>query len=157
MKTLILHSGVLTLSILIFGTAFAQETGVPDSTSPFFLDTNYLNAVNDHPNDSIYDFTDVEASFKGGDVAFREYMWDHFDYPKEALKNNEQGRVYVVFVVEIDGAITGVNVMRGGVTELLNNAAMKLVREMPNWNSAEINGIRVRSRCRLPIRYRSCS
>lgn len=142
MKILILNSGILAL--FVFGTVFAQETRMPDSsTSPVHVD-------------SIFDFPDVEAEFKGGKGSFIKYIQENFHYPEEALKNDDQGRIYVTFVVEIDGSITGVDVMRGGLTNVLNYAAMKLVGEMPNWNPAQVNGEFVRSRCRLPITYRNC-
>ena len=144
MKEMIIKSGIITVCLMVLGTAFAQETDTLDSsTLPLNLNT-------------IYDFPDVDAEFKGGAVSYREYIWANFHYPEEALKYDDQGRIYLTFIVEIDGSITGVEVMRSGLTEALNNAALKLVRDMPNWSPAQMNGEFVRSRCRLPITYRNC-
>ncbi|MFK7787776.1 MAG: energy transducer TonB [Crocinitomicaceae bacterium] len=101
----------------------------------------------------IVDFPDVEAAFPGGAAAMKKWIQENVQYPEIARELGDQGRVYVTFVVEPDGAITGVDVMRGGITPELNREAKRLVRNMPKWAPGEVKGKAVRARCRLPITF----
>ena len=62
----------------------------------------------------------------------------------------DQGRVFLSFVVEPDGKITNIVVERG-VTRELDREAKRVVRKMPKWSAGEASGKKVRTRCRLPI------
>lgn len=98
----------------------------------------------------IIDFPDVEAEFPGGIKAMQQYIIDNVKYPVEAIEKGVQGKVYLSFVVEIDGSLTDVKVERG-VSPELNNEAKRLVSGMPNWSPGEAGGKKMRTRCRLPI------
>ncbi len=101
----------------------------------------------------IVDFPDVEAAFPGGAAAMKKWIQQNVVYPEISRELGDQGRVYVTFVVEPNGSITGVGVMRGGVTDELNREAKRLVRNMPKWEAGEVKGAKVRARCRLPITF----
>ena len=101
----------------------------------------------------IVDFPDVEATFPGGAAAMKMWIQKNVQYPEISRELGDQGRVYVTFVVEPDGSITGIDVMRGGVTDELNREAKRLVRNMPKWDAGEVKGAKVRARCRLPITF----
>jgi protein TonB len=101
----------------------------------------------------IVDFPDVEAAFPGGAAAMKKWIQENVQYPEISRELGDQGRVYVTFVVEPDGSITGVDVMRGGITPELNREAKRLVRNMPKWAPGEVKGKPVRARCRLPITF----
>ena len=105
------------------------------------------------PPAEIVDFPDVEAAFPGGAAAMKKWIQENVQYPEISRELGDQGRVYVTFVVEPDGKITGVDVMRGGVTPELNREAKRLVRNMPKWDPGEVKGQAVRARCRLPITF----
>lgn len=101
----------------------------------------------------IIEFPDTDASFPGGSAAMKKWIDAHLQYPEISRELGDQGRVYITFVVEPDGSITGVDVMRGGITPELNREAKRLVRTMPKWVPGEANGQKVRARCRLPITF----
>jgi TonB family protein len=65
---------------------------------------------------------------------------------------NEQGRVYLSFVVETDGSITNIAIERGVSTDL-DKEAKRLLRNMPAWSPGEAKGKKSRTRCRLPINF----
>jgi len=65
---------------------------------------------------------------------------------------NEQGKVYVSFIVEKDGRITNIEIQRG-VSDDLNKEAKRVVRNMPDWTPGESSGKRVRTKCSLPINF----
>lgn len=98
----------------------------------------------------IIDFPDVEAGFPGGAAEMQRWINANIQYPQTAIEMNEQGRVYLKFVVEPDGSISNVEVERG-VSEDLDKEAKRVVRKMPNWVPGEAGGKKVRTRCRLPI------
>ena len=102
--------------------------------------------------EEIIDFPDVEAGFPGGAAAMQQWIGENVQYPQTAIEMNEQGRVYLSFVVESDGSIGGIQVERG-VSPDLDREAKRLLRQMPKWTAGEAGGRKVRTRCRLPINF----
>lgn len=100
----------------------------------------------------VVEFPDVEASFPGGAAAMKQWIQQNVQYPEISRELGDQGRVYVSFVVETDGSITGIDIPRSLTTEL-DREAKRLVREMPKWTPGSVKGESVRSRCRLPITF----
>lgn len=100
----------------------------------------------------VVDFPDVEAQFPGGAVAMMKWINDNVKYPQTSIEMNEQGRVFLSFVVEADGSISNVKVERG-ISPDLDREAKRIIRSMPNWTPGESAGRVVRARCRLPINF----
>ena len=100
----------------------------------------------------IVEFPDVEAGFPGGPAAMMKWINDNVKYPQTSIEMNEQGRVFLSFVVEKDGSITNVKVERG-ISIDLDREAKRVVRNMPKWIPGESAGRAVRARCRLPINF----
>lgn len=90
------------------------------------------------------------ASFPGGNDALAKYLQTNVSYPDEALKNNEFGKVFVSFIVDVDGSIKEVKVAKG-VSSSLDAEALRVVRSMPNWTPAMTDGKAVKSSFSLPI------
>ncbi len=93
-----------------------------------------------------------EAEFPGGASVMQRFIANFIDYPVEALEMGDQGRVYLAFIIELDGSISEIKVMRG-VTEELDNEAKNLIRLMPKWLPGYCNGRPVRTRVSLPINF----
>ena len=100
-------------------------------------------------------FTVVEQMpmFPGGDPALMGYLRDNIHYPTVAAENGVQGRVVVGFVVERDGSITDVNVLRS-VDPSLDREAMRVVKSMPRWQPGKQNGSAVRVKYQVPVSFR---
>ena len=100
-------------------------------------------------------FTVVEQMplFPGGDAALMGYLRDNIHYPTVAAENGVQGRVVVGFVVERDGSITDVNVLRS-VDPSLDREAMRVVKSMPKWTPGKQNGSAVRVKYQVPVTFR---
>lgn len=98
----------------------------------------------------IIDFPDVEAAFPGGAAALQSFIVNNIQYPETSIDMDEQGKVYLSFVVGADGAISQVKVERG-VSKDLDREAKRVVRSMPKWVPGEAGGKKVATRCRLPI------
>ena len=100
-------------------------------------------------------FTVVEQMpmYPGGDAALMGYLRDNIKYPTVAAENGVQGRVVVGFVVERDGSMTDVNILRG-VDPSLDREAMRVVKSMPRWNPGKQNGSAVRVKYQVPVSFR---
>ena len=100
-------------------------------------------------------FTVVEQMpmFPGGDAALMQYLSQNIHYPAVAAENGVQGRVVVGFVVERDGSITDVNVLRS-VDPSLDKEAVRVVKSMPKWNPGKQNGSAVRVKYQVPVSFR---
>ena len=91
--------------------------------------------------------------FPGGDAALMSYLANNIHYPTVAAENGVQGRVVVGFVVERDGSITDVSVLRG-VDPSLDREAMRVVKSMPRWTPGKQNGSAVRVKYQVPVAFR---
>ena len=92
------------------------------------------------------------AEYPGGMPALREFLAANCHYPKEAQEKGRQGVVMLEFVVEKDGTISTITVLRG-VCEALDEEAIRVVRAMPKWKPGENNGQPCRSYFQLPITF----
>lgn len=100
--------------------------------------------------EEVFVFVEENPSFPGGDEKRIEFMKNNIKYPQLAKDNNITGRVFLKFVVEKDGSITNVRVVRdigGGCGE----EAMRVVKAMPKWNPGKQRGQPVRTEFNLPV------
>ena len=94
----------------------------------------------------------VRAEFPGGMAELRKYLFDSCQYPESARQAGWQGVVMLEFVVEKDGRIGQVNVLRS-VCPALDEEAIRVVKGMPKWKAGENNGQKCRSFFQLPITF----
>ena len=108
-----------------------------------------------HVDEETKIFTVVEQMpmYPGGYGALMGYLRDNIKYPTVAAENGVQGRVVVGFVVERDGSITDVKILRG-VDPSLDREAMRVVKSMPRWNPGKQNGSAVRVKYQVPVSFR---
>ncbi|MCJ8291800.1 MAG: energy transducer TonB [Crocinitomicaceae bacterium] len=102
--------------------------------------------------EEIVELAEVEAIFPGGNEAMMKFISDNVKYPEIDRGLGNQGRVYVRFVVEKDGSLSNLKIMRG-VSETIDREAKRVIRLMPKWTPGEIRGKAVRSRSLLPIKF----
>ncbi|MBQ7471406.1 MAG: energy transducer TonB [Prevotella sp.] len=98
----------------------------------------------------IFDVVEQQPQFPGN---LNQYLRDHINYPTIAQENGIQGKVIVQFVVERDGSITQVNVIRG-VDPSLDKEAVRVVKSMPKWTPGKQNGQAVRVKFTLPVNFK---
>ncbi|MET3978417.1 TonB family protein [Mucilaginibacter sp. UYP25] len=99
-------------------------------------------------------FTAVEQSpnFPGGDGAFGKWLSQNVKYPKDARDKNIQGRVILTFIVEKDGSLTGVKILRG-VSDDIDKESLRVMGNSPAWKPGIQNGRVVRVAYSLPINF----
>jgi TonB family protein len=83
----------------------------------------------------------------------REWVYQYLKYPGSALQQGIQGTVMVEFVIEKDGKVTGVRVLKG-VSEELDAEAVKVISASPKWKPGKVSGNKVRSSISLPVEFR---
>lgn len=99
----------------------------------------------------IFEVVEQQPQFPGGSV--NGWLADHIKYPVVAAENGISGRVVVQFVVERDGSVSQVRVVRG-VDPSLDKEAQRVISSMPKWIPGKQNGQAVRSRFTVPVTFR---
>ena len=100
-------------------------------------------------------FTIVEEmpSYPGGDQKMYEYLGKNIKYPQIARESSIQGRVFVNFVVEPDGSVSNVKVLRG-IGGGCDEEAVRVVKSMPKWKAGKQRGKAVRVSYTLPVVFK---
>ena len=101
----------------------------------------------------VFDVVEVMPSFPGGQGALFEWLSKNIKYPVVAEENGVQGRVIVTFVVERNGSITDVQVVKS-VDPSLDKEAVRVVKAMPHWIPGKQNGSAVRVKFTVPVTFR---
>ena len=100
-----------------------------------------------------FDFVSEKPTFPGGEYKLLKFINATREYPQEAYDNNIQGRVVCSFIVECNGTISHLQILKG-VEESLNNEAIRIIEKMPKWIPGRVNGLPVPVRVIYPIVFR---
>ena len=103
--------------------------------------------------EEIFVVVEDQPEFPGGMSALMKFLGDNIRYPVIAQENGIQGRVITNFVVERDGSITDVQVVRGQDPSL-DKEAVRVIKTMPKWKPGQQRGKAVRVRFTLPVVFR---
>jgi periplasmic protein TonB len=90
--------------------------------------------------------------YPGGEAALYKYLAENIKYPQMAKESGIQGRVFVTFVVERDGKVTDVRVLRG-IGGGCDEEAIRVVQGMPKWTPGKQRGKSVRVQYNLPVKF----
>ena len=131
-----------------------QEVVVTSKTPPNVeaKETNDTEAPNLETKEDIFLVVETMPKFPGGEKAMYTYIAKNVKYPAKAKQEGTQGRVFVTFVVEKDGSISEVALLRG-VSEELDQEALRVIKSMPKWTPGEQSGKPVRVQYRMPIKF----
>ena len=141
-KCLLFAISALVLLVIVVAPVRANAQDKRGKTTQTHKDTT--------TDDKIYEVCEQMPIFEGGDAALMKYLTDSVKYPELAKKHGVQGRVVIGFIVEKDGSLTNVKVLRA-VDRALDAEALRVVKGMPKWIPGRHNGQRVRVRHLLPI------
>ncbi len=100
----------------------------------------------------VYTVVDKQPLFPGGQKAFRQYIKANQNYPEAAKKAGLSGRVFIAFIVNTDGSIQNVELLKG-IGMGCDEEAIRLVKRMPNWIHGKLDGKIVRVKYNLPIAF----
>ncbi len=101
----------------------------------------------------IFMVVEQQPEFEGGYEAMMNFIRKNMRYPASARRMGIDGTVYVSFVVEKDGSINDVSVLRG-ISADCDKEAVRVVQAMPNWKAGKQNGKPVRVKFNLPIKFK---
>ncbi len=99
------------------------------------------------------DFVENPPSYPGGEKACMDFFRKNLKYPKKAQKLGIQGTVFISFVVEKDGKLSDVKVVRG-IGGGCDEEALRVVKKMPKWNPGKQKGETVSVKFTIPVRFR---
>lgn len=102
--------------------------------------------------ETIFTAVEQQPEFPGGVREMMKYLGTNLKYPPAAQRANISGRVFLKFVVEPDGSIGGISVLKG-IGFGCDEEAIRVVKSMPKWNPGRQNGQNVRVYFTLPVSY----
>ena len=141
-KCLLFVVSALILLVIVIAPARANAQDKREKTTQTRKDTA--------TDDKVYEVCEQMPIFEGGDAALLKYLRENLKYPDNTKDRGVQGRLVIGFIVEKDGSLTDVKVLRP-VDIDLDAEVLRLVKGMPKWIPGRHNGQRVRVRYLLPI------
>ena len=103
-------------------------------------------------NDQIFDVVEQMPEYPGGMQALFEFLKENIKYPEDAQKQKVEGRVLAKFVVETDGSISNIEVVKHAFPSL-DAEAVRVIQAMPNWTPGKQKGQAVRVKYVVPINF----
>jgi hypothetical protein len=119
-----------------------------------FIDSTCVPNPDTLDNQKVYLIAEKSAEFPGGQSAFMSYLTKNLRYPKE--QEEWQGSIYVTFIVDTLGSIRNACIYKRyfiGELKPIENVAINLIKEMPTWIPAEMDGRKVYMRVTLPVKF----
>lgn len=104
-------------------------------------------------DDKVYEVVEVMPEYPGGQGELLKFLARNIKYPEESVKNKEEGRVQIAFIVNKDGSISDVKVLKNA-TPLLDAEAIRITKSMPNWTPGKDKGKVVRVAYTVPVTFR---
>lgn len=102
--------------------------------------------------DSVFSVVEKMPEFQGGTSGFNQFLRQNIRYPASCREENIQGRVMVEFIIEKDGSISNVAIVKS-VEERLDNEAKRVMSIMPNWTPGYNGDVPVRVKYTVPINF----
>ena len=141
-KCLLFVVSALILLVIVIAPASANAQDKRGKTTQTRKDTA--------TDDKVYEVCEQMPIFEGGDAALLKYLGENLKYPDKTKDRGVQGRLVIGFIVEKDGSLTDVKVLRP-VDIDLDAEVLRVIKGMPKWIPGRQNGKRVRVRYLLPI------
>ena len=105
-------------------------------------------------DETVYAVVEKMPEYPGGQQALFDYLKANVKYPEIARENGIQGRSLVQFVVNKDGSISDVQILRSGGDPSLDKEAVRVISAMPNWIPGKQGGKLIRVRYTVPVNFR---
>jgi protein TonB len=109
--------------------------------------------VQEPPKEEIHNFVEQMPQFPGGQEELQKWLAKNINYPDYALENNIQGKVTVRFVVNEDGTISEVKVVKG-LERSCDEEAVRAIKKMPKWEPGKQNGKKVKVYFNVPVTFK---
>lgn len=137
---------VAGLSVGLLGTSQLAVAQQPD--------TLRMDTIEKVAEDvEIFGMVEEMPSFPGGEVKLVEYIAKNLNYPQEAIEKGIEGRVFVGFIIDVDGSVTDVKLLRG-IGGGCDEEAIRVIKSLPKWRPAEQNGVFSRVSYQIPVNFK---
>ncbi|MCA4894383.1 MAG: energy transducer TonB [Cytophagales bacterium] len=124
-----------------------------DNESPRIEVASVAVAEAEEEVDEIFTIVEESAMPNGGMPAFYKYLVDNMRYPAQARRLGVEGKVTLSFVVDKNGKISEVNVLRG-IGSGCDEEAVRVMQNAPSWKPGKQRGKAVKQRCIMPISFK---
>ena len=143
---------IVLLLILVFNlsSGWGKSLIPAMETRPPFTDTVHSDSTY---TGEVHDIVEEMPQFPGGPSAMFEYMNKNLKYPEEAKTSGVQGRVLVTFIIERDGSLSNVKVVKS-VSPSLDKEAIRVVSSMPKWIPGKQYRSAVRVKYTVPVTFK---
>ena len=149
---------LLTAILLMSSSAMAQsnvrKSSVNRAKQVSVQNVKKQDVPKSEDDDEVCIVAEEQPEFPGGEAALMTYLKKNLKYPPEALKNGISGRVNVTFIVEKDGTLSNIGIMKSPDPSL-SEEAIRFVSSMPKWKAGRNQGKLVRVEYVLPITFRA--
>ena len=142
-----------------YGQTDLQITDSTDQINAVIIEAELFKTIVDckelpiNEEDAIIDWVEISPEFPGGIDSLYAYLKRELHYPIKALEIGVQLMVYVKFVVEKNGSITNIKIIKGE-DPLFNDVVTEVIQEMPLWKPGVFAGEVVRSSYIIPIKFK---
>ncbi len=137
---------VAGLSVGLLGASQVAVAQTPDTVKMDTID----KAAEDV---EIFGMMEEMPSFPGGEVKLVEYIAKNLNYPQEAIEKGIEGRVFVGFVIDVDGSVVDVEVKRG-IGYGCDEEAVRVIKSLPKWKPGKILGELQRVSYMIPVTFK---
>lgn len=103
--------------------------------------------------DKVYEVAEVMPEFPGGQMELLKFLARNIKYPAESVQKKEEGRVQMGFIINKDGSVSDVRVLKG-VSPALDAEAIRVIKSMPTWTPGKVKGEIVRISYTAPITFK---
>lgn len=131
---------LLTIIILLTATLYNYGQNI-----------NNADTLN-QSDEPIFMTLEEPPTFPAGEKALQKFICENTKYPKSAIEEKISGTVYVQFIVEKDGSISDVKVIRG-IGGGCDEEAVRVIKQLPDWIPGKQNGVPVRAYFMIPITF----
>lgn len=112
---------------------------LPLLSQTYRINAGVVNGTQNYIEVYEYDFVDQKPEFPGGDCKLMKFINEERRYPATAYRKGIEGRVICSFVVNTDGSVSNISILKG-VEPSLNKEAIRVISKMPGWKPGRING-----------------
>ena len=131
------------------GTGDVELIAPPEASTPT---TKEISLEVTPKTEDVFIMVEQQPQYPGGMEALRQFLSNNLSYPRQATSAGVSGRVFVSFVVNTDGSLTDVQVLKG-IGFGCDEEAMRVVQKMPRWRPGKQSGRAVRVKYNLPISF----
>ncbi len=125
-----------------------------NSNMKIVMNREWQNPPANDPDNPVFEVVEQMPEFPdGGMPGLMQFLSKNIRYPVNAQKNGTQGRVTVQFIVNVDGSISHIGIIRGADPEL-DGEAVRVISTMPNWKPGMQKGKAVRVKYTVPVMFR---